>query len=87
MTPLEPPARPAAPAAAAGPGKVRGHHLERLAVVYVRQSTPQQVLEHRESAALQYALRDRARAWGWPDNPSGKNFSPTVWPSVRSIAR
>lgn len=33
------------------PSKIRPTHLERLAVVYVRQSTGQQVLEHRESAA------------------------------------
>jgi DNA invertase Pin-like site-specific DNA recombinase len=37
-----------------------------LAIVYVRQSTPQQVLEHRESTARQYALADRAVALGWP---------------------
>jgi DNA invertase Pin-like site-specific DNA recombinase len=37
-----------------------------LAIVYIRQSTPQQVLDHRESTALQYALVDRAVAWGWP---------------------
>jgi len=37
-----------------------------LAIVYVRQSSPQQVLEHRESAALQYDLRRRATALGWP---------------------
>jgi len=35
-------------------------------VVYVRQSTQQQVLEHRESTALQYGLRSRAIEWGWP---------------------
>ncbi len=38
----------------------------RLAIVYVRQSTQQQVLEHRESTARQYALADRAVALGWP---------------------
>ena len=48
------------------PGKIRAQHRERLAVVYVRQSSPQQVLEHRESAALQYALRRRAMDWEWP---------------------
>ncbi len=48
------------------PGKVKAVHLERLAVVYVRQSSQQQVLEHRESAALQYALKQRAIDWGWP---------------------
>ena len=46
--------------------KIESHHWERLAVVYVRQSTGQQVLEHRESAALQYGLRERAIGWGWP---------------------
>jgi DNA invertase Pin-like site-specific DNA recombinase len=35
-------------------------------VVYLRQSTPQQVLEHQESTARQYALADRAVAFGWP---------------------
>ena len=35
------------------------------AVVYVRQSTPQQVLDHKESTARQYALADRAVALGW----------------------
>jgi DNA invertase Pin-like site-specific DNA recombinase len=45
--------------------KIRPSHVDRLAVVYVRQSTPQQVLEHRESAALQYDLRRRAVSLGW----------------------
>jgi DNA invertase Pin-like site-specific DNA recombinase len=46
--------------------KVRSCHLERKAVVYVRQSSPQQVLEHKESTARQYALADLAVALGWP---------------------
>ena len=46
--------------------KIQARHLERLAVVYVRQSSPQQVIEHRESTALQYALKRRAIGWGWP---------------------
>lgn len=50
----------------AGP-KVRGRHLDRLAIVYVRQSTPHQVADHRESADLQYQLRRRAVTLGWPD--------------------
>ena len=45
--------------------KLRPWHLDRVAVVYVRQSTPQQVLDHRESTARQYALADRAVALGW----------------------
>jgi DNA invertase Pin-like site-specific DNA recombinase len=51
--------------AAASP-KIRPWHLDRDAAVYVRQSTPQQVAEHRESTARQYALADRATALGWP---------------------
>ena len=45
--------------------KIRPRHLDRLAIVYVRQSTAQQVLEHRESAAMQYDLQRRAAALGW----------------------
>lgn len=48
-----------------GTNKIRPRHLDRLAIVYVRQSTAQQVLEHRESAAMQYDLRRRAIALGW----------------------
>jgi DNA invertase Pin-like site-specific DNA recombinase len=51
-----------------GTGKIQSHHRERLAVVYVRQSSPHQVLEHRESAALQYNLKCRAVEWGWPQD-------------------
>src|SRR5512133_2884950 len=47
-------------------GKVDERHLERLAVVYVRQSTRQQVLDHGESTRLQYGLVQRAVALGWP---------------------
>jgi DNA invertase Pin-like site-specific DNA recombinase len=47
--------------------KVRPRHCERIAIVYVRQSTPQQVQDHRESADLQYQLRRRAVELGWPD--------------------
>ena len=46
--------------------KVQPSHLDRLAVVYVRQSTPKQVLENRESTARQYAFADQAVALGWP---------------------
>ncbi len=46
--------------------KVTDEHLQRTAIVYVRQSTQQQVLEHRESTARQYALADRAVVLGWP---------------------
>ena len=45
--------------------KVKRLHTDRLAIVYVRQSTQKQVLENSESTARQYALVDRAKALGW----------------------
>jgi DNA invertase Pin-like site-specific DNA recombinase len=46
--------------------KVTEVHRRRRAVVYVRQSTLHQVERNVESAARQYALRDRAVELGWP---------------------
>ena len=46
--------------------KITSAHLERDAYLYIRQSTPRQVLENVESTRRQYALRDRAVAHGWP---------------------
>lgn len=46
--------------------KITDEQLARKAIVYVRQSTQQQVIEHRESTARQYALADRAVLFGWP---------------------
>lgn len=48
--------------------KIQAYHLEKLAIVYVRQSSLQQVLHHRESTRLQYGLVDRAKALGWPED-------------------
>ncbi len=45
--------------------KIGSHHLERKAILYVRQSSAHQVLHNRESSALQYAMRDRLAALGW----------------------
>lgn len=45
--------------------KLLPHHLERLAIVYVRQSTLQQVSHHQESTRLQYDLVNYAQALGW----------------------
>ena len=42
-------------------------HLCRKAVIYIRQSTPHQVLTNQESLRLQYALRRRACDLGWND--------------------
>src|SRR3954462_8910755 len=40
-------------------------HLARKAIVYIRPSTPAQVVSNRESLRLQYALKQRARDLGW----------------------
>src|SRR5919205_163230 len=42
-------------------------HLSRRAVIYIRQSSPHQVLTNQESLRLQYALRQRAQQLGWRD--------------------
>ena len=46
--------------------KLSGRHLEKLAIVYVRQSSPQQVFDHKASRERQYALADYAALLGWP---------------------
>jgi excisionase family DNA binding protein len=45
--------------------KIETQHLERLAVVYLRQSTPRQVREHFRSTERQYALAEEAARLGW----------------------
>jgi DNA invertase Pin-like site-specific DNA recombinase len=45
--------------------RVAPRHRDRLAIVYIRQSTPQQVERHQESTRLQYALVERAYQFGW----------------------
>ena len=47
-------------------GKIRNNHLDRFALIYVRQSTMQQVERHQESTRLQYGLVTRATHLGWP---------------------
>ncbi len=49
-----------------GEQKVTAPHLERAAIVYVRQSTLMQVREHTESTARQYGLAEMAARLGWP---------------------
>jgi len=44
---------------------VTPHHLSRSAVIYIRQSTPHQVISNQESRRLQYALKQRALDLGW----------------------
>jgi DNA invertase Pin-like site-specific DNA recombinase len=45
---------------------ISDRHLSQLAIVYVRQSSVQQVFDHQESRQRQYALADYAAALGWP---------------------
>jgi len=47
---------------------IQPHHLSRQAVIYVRQSSPGQVVNHQESLKLQYALQERPRQCGWDLN-------------------
>ncbi len=47
--------------------KIGSDHLTRQAMVYIRQSTTDQVTRNLESQKRQYALADRARQLGWGD--------------------
>jgi DNA invertase Pin-like site-specific DNA recombinase len=72
MTPINSatnsPAKGPSPAGLSASSKIQPCHPDRLAVVYVRQSTIQQVAENRESTDRQYALVNRAIELGWsPD--------------------
>lgn len=44
---------------------ITAQHLARKAVVYIRQSSPHQVMTNQESTRLQYALQQRAVSLGW----------------------
>ena len=73
------------PSAAIRPAKIQSHHLERWAIDYIRQSHPQQVQRHRESAQVQASLQQRALEWGWPpervrvlDGDQGRSGTTTV---------
>jgi len=45
--------------------KITSAHLQRLAFIYVRQSTPKQVAQNQESQQYQYRLQQRAQELGW----------------------
>jgi DNA invertase Pin-like site-specific DNA recombinase len=45
--------------------KITTEHLQRNACVYIRQSTPDQLVHNRESQRRQYGLADRAKQLGW----------------------
>ena len=59
---------PTAPRLLRTSSKIGDHHWERLAIVYIRQSSPHQVLENRESRERQYALAALAQEFGWSAN-------------------
>jgi len=50
-----------------GSHKISSQHLARPAMVYVRQSTLDQVRHHHESRRRQYQLAERARGLGWKE--------------------
>ncbi len=45
--------------------KIKPRHLARKVVLYVRQSSPHQVMHNQESRRLRYAMKDRLRQLGW----------------------
>jgi len=45
--------------------KITAEHLQRSACVYIRQSTPDQLVHNLESQRRQYGLADRAKQLGW----------------------
>lgn len=72
-TPTPPPTPSRSPATTipvpltlSGAAQIRDQHRARKAIVYIRQSSPQPVVENKESTARQYALADVAVALGWP---------------------
>src|SRR5690349_6400244 len=69
-TPRSPTAGARPPSAAAAPGRRRtpigDRHVTRLATIYVRQSSTQQLFDHQESRQRQYARASPAAALGWP---------------------
>src|ERR1700731_1167369 len=72
--------------------KVRPHHLQRKAILYVRQSSAHQVLHNRESSALQYAMRDRLMALGWSeieviDDDLGRSAHGRAYPTSLRTSR
>src|ERR1700751_6007988 len=63
--------------------KIKQDHIERKAILYVRQSSAYQVQNNLESQKLQYAMQDRLRYPGWQeieivDEDLGRTASGTV---------
>jgi hypothetical protein len=87
-----------------GTGLVGGHYLrtqdvtdtggraggDRVAIVYIRQSTLMHVREHTESTTRRYGLAEEAARLGWPvtdieviDADLGRVPTPTSWTPIR----
>ena len=47
--------------------KITDRHLQRKAMLYIRQSSPHQVAHHQEGRRLQYAMRERLQQLGWSE--------------------
>jgi DNA invertase Pin-like site-specific DNA recombinase len=63
--------------------KIKAHHLERKAILYVRQSSTYQVSNNLESQKLQYAMQQRLQHLGWleidiVDDDLGRSAAGTV---------
>jgi hypothetical protein len=59
--------------------KIKAHHLERKAILYVRQSSTYQVSNNLESQKLQYARQQRLRHLGWREI----DIVETIWADRR----
>jgi hypothetical protein len=77
---------PARRGAMALPEKIQGRHHDRLAIVYVRQSTLRQVEQNQGSTRQQYGLVERALQLGWArarveviDDDLGRSGSTTTY--------
>jgi DNA invertase Pin-like site-specific DNA recombinase len=74
--------------------KIKPSHLERRAIVYLRQSMLRQLYEHPESTSRQYALQQRAVDLGWPrdrveliDEDLGQSGTSAQWrPGFKRLA-
>jgi len=63
--------------------KIRPHHLERKAILYIRQSSAYQVIHNLESQKLQYAMQKHLQQLGWRevevvDEDLGRSAAGTV---------
>jgi DNA invertase Pin-like site-specific DNA recombinase len=65
-TPVLAPRPQVVPLALSPSSKITPAHLDRLAILYMRQSSPKQVLQNRESTERQYNFAEQAVAFGWP---------------------